>query len=214
MPGSWSDYLELRTGDAPPPSPEDGDVRVYADGGGDLRAVQSDGTDAPIGGGGLPDPFVVIGTDPDTQTARIEAPVDQGGQTIFECDVSDGVGGHTATFTIGGPGGSGMQFSPNPNNSTSVQFLDNGQVIFKDADGNESFKYNGSTRLDLDPRNGQVSVLQEAGKGFLRLAASSEPADADLSFNGCFIFYIDGNDLKAKAKIGGSFLHLTVGTFA
>ncbi len=52
MPGSWSDYLELRKGDAPPHSNEDGDVRVYADSGGALRSVQSDGTDAPVGGGG------------------------------------------------------------------------------------------------------------------------------------------------------------------
>jgi hypothetical protein len=52
MPGSWSDYLELRRGDAPPASTEDGDVRIYADGSGALRSVQSDGTDAAIGGGG------------------------------------------------------------------------------------------------------------------------------------------------------------------
>jgi len=53
MPGSWADYLELRSGaDAPPPSSEAGDVRVYADSDGALRAVQSDGTDAAVGGGG------------------------------------------------------------------------------------------------------------------------------------------------------------------
>jgi hypothetical protein len=52
MPGSWSDFLKLRSGPAPPPSSEAGAVRVYADTGGALRSVQSDGTDAAIGGGG------------------------------------------------------------------------------------------------------------------------------------------------------------------
>jgi hypothetical protein len=52
MPGSWSDFLKLRSGPAPPPSSEAGAVRVYADANGALRSVQSDGTDAAIGGGG------------------------------------------------------------------------------------------------------------------------------------------------------------------
>jgi hypothetical protein len=56
MPGSWSDFLKLRSGPAPPPSSEAGAVRVYADSDGALRSVQSDGTDAAIGGGSsLPD---------------------------------------------------------------------------------------------------------------------------------------------------------------
>lgn len=54
MPGSWSDFLKLRSGPAPPPSSEAGAVRVYADADGALRSVQSDGTDAAVGGGSMP----------------------------------------------------------------------------------------------------------------------------------------------------------------
>ncbi len=47
-----SDFLELNTGPEPAPSPHESGVRVYADDAGALHSLQSDGTDAPIGGGG------------------------------------------------------------------------------------------------------------------------------------------------------------------
>lgn len=49
---TYPDYLQLRTGQAPPPDPHEKGVRVYADTDGALRSLQSDGTDAAIGGGG------------------------------------------------------------------------------------------------------------------------------------------------------------------
>ncbi len=45
-----SDFLELNTGPEPAPSPHASGVRVYADNDGTLHSLQSDGTDAPIGG--------------------------------------------------------------------------------------------------------------------------------------------------------------------
>jgi len=50
--GTYSDYLLLSKGDAPPRDPHASGVRIYADTDGDLRSIQSDGTDAAIGGGG------------------------------------------------------------------------------------------------------------------------------------------------------------------
>lgn len=50
--GTYRDYLRLRRGGgAPPPDPHGG-TRYYADADGVLRAIQSDGDDAPVGGGG------------------------------------------------------------------------------------------------------------------------------------------------------------------
>ncbi len=50
--GTYSDYLQLRSGVAPPPSPHDLDVRVYADADAVLHELQADGTDTVIGSGG------------------------------------------------------------------------------------------------------------------------------------------------------------------
>lgn len=52
---AYTEYVQLRkqgVGGAPPPSPHASDVRLYADTGGALRSLQSDGTDAAVGGGG------------------------------------------------------------------------------------------------------------------------------------------------------------------
>lgn len=50
--GTYPDYLELRGGETPPADPHEGSVRVYADADQALRTIKSDGTDAPVGGGG------------------------------------------------------------------------------------------------------------------------------------------------------------------
>jgi hypothetical protein len=178
------------------------------------RAIAAVAAKRAGGGGSLPNPFIVTGTDPNSQTALIHAAFAQA-DNIFSCEIDDGAGGGHSLLSLGHPGSSGFEVDPNPDNNTGFLFQDSGQVEFSDQDGDVSFSYTpGNKNLDLDPQNGQVAVLQASGKGFLRLAASSEPADSDLAFNGCFILYIDGSDLKAKAKIGDAIVHATLGTFA
>ena len=51
--GTYADYLALRKADpGPPADSHESGTRLYADGDGALRTIQSDGTDAPVGGGG------------------------------------------------------------------------------------------------------------------------------------------------------------------
>lgn len=67
---TYADYLALRkTDDPPPPSPQADDTRFYADSSGVLRALQSDGSDAAVGGGGGSQPgapAVFTGSGPPT----------------------------------------------------------------------------------------------------------------------------------------------------
>lgn len=49
---TYTDYVLLNKGDAPPPDPHEDGVRVYADTAGTLHTLQSDGTDAEVGAGG------------------------------------------------------------------------------------------------------------------------------------------------------------------
>ncbi len=55
---SYSGYplwiVPLTGGDAPEPDGHPNAVRIYADENQDLRTIKSDGTDAPVGGGGAP----------------------------------------------------------------------------------------------------------------------------------------------------------------
>ena len=54
---TYTDYLELRKSIPPAPAPQEDNTRFYADEGGALRSLQSDGTNAPVAGAGvLPDP--------------------------------------------------------------------------------------------------------------------------------------------------------------
>ncbi len=57
---TYPDYLSLRRGSAPPPDPHAEGVRVYSDSDGALRSLQSDGTDAPIGGGAAPAGVAIV----------------------------------------------------------------------------------------------------------------------------------------------------------
>lgn len=50
---TYTEYLQLRkSDDPPPPSPHEDETLFYAAADGTLRSMQSDGTDAPVGGGG------------------------------------------------------------------------------------------------------------------------------------------------------------------
>lgn len=49
---TYSEYVQLRKGEAPPPDNHASGVRVYADTDGTLHTLQSDGTDAEVGSGG------------------------------------------------------------------------------------------------------------------------------------------------------------------
>lgn len=116
MPGSWSDYLELRTGDAPPPSTEAGDVRIYVDANGALRSVQSDGTDAPIGGGGsmpIQQATVTLTDDqikalPTTDVELVPAP--GAGKVIYGANGELGL----MVISLGGPGAAYTNISSSP----------------------------------------------------------------------------------------------------
>lgn len=130
MTGTYPEYLLLQKGIAPPRDPHATGVRVYADTGGALRSVQSDGTDAAIGGSGSTPVFArvtrstqvaawdgsnvqfnVVGYDPDSlwDAANYQFTATTAGWYSVRCFASQALG-PVAVDTTGMAAGTGLSY--------------------------------------------------------------------------------------------------------
>jgi hypothetical protein len=93
--------------------------------------------------------------------------------------------------------------------NTELILPTDGAVSFADENGNVFLDWDLTGILTLDP-NGYVFIRNDV----LVLARPGVPPDAALPSDGTWAFYLSGNDLMAKARIGGVYKTGVLGTLA